>query len=169
MGYLDGLGAPVVPPSLEVDPGPHRWAGHDISFWTYAENDPAASVSTKPTVHDLPGCLAELDRGAGLLPPAQLAGVRGGRSPGPFVADPGVVGATVQQVLGDVHPGHPQRAAMDRRGGPVPGPAGVGPGAAVVDGTGRGAGSPRPRSAGAGDLLRPPSAAHPGVDDPLPR
>lgn len=38
-GYLAGQGAPVAAPSVALPPGPHRWRGHPISFWTYVEHD----------------------------------------------------------------------------------------------------------------------------------
>jgi hypothetical protein len=30
-------GAPVIPPSEEIDPGPHRFYGHVVTFWHYVE------------------------------------------------------------------------------------------------------------------------------------
>jgi len=39
-GWLAGQGAPVVPPSGEVPPGPHRSSdGRTITFWTYVPHD----------------------------------------------------------------------------------------------------------------------------------
>ena len=35
--YLAAAGAPVVPPSAELDPGPHHHDGLVLSFWTYVD------------------------------------------------------------------------------------------------------------------------------------
>jgi hypothetical protein len=35
--FLSEQGGPVVAPSRELPPGPHNYAGHTISFWTYLE------------------------------------------------------------------------------------------------------------------------------------
>jgi hypothetical protein len=83
--FLAEQGAPVVTPSRELPPGPHRHDGHTISFWTYLRPDPdrvptAADCSAMlvdlhaalrsypgalptlaPAVVDLPGWLAALD------------------------------------------------------------------------------------------------------------
>jgi aminoglycoside phosphotransferase (APT) family kinase protein len=128
MAHLDSVGAPVVTPSAELPPGPHRFDGHDIAFWTHLDVVPGAEVGLRetsalltdlhaalagypgelavfgPTAHDLPRCLAELHRAEGLLSPARLDAVRGAAARlAPFVADPGV---PVQPVHGDVHPGN---------------------------------------------------------------
>ncbi|HST16053.1 MAG TPA: phosphotransferase [Gaiellaceae bacterium] len=36
-GHAARAGAPVVPPSADVDPGPHRHDGHVVTFWRYVE------------------------------------------------------------------------------------------------------------------------------------
>jgi Phosphotransferase enzyme family len=36
-GFLDDAGAPVVAPSVELDPGPHTHEGISLSFWDYVE------------------------------------------------------------------------------------------------------------------------------------
>lgn len=40
-GYLAGRGAPVVPPSAELPPGPHVRADRVLTFWRYVEHVPA--------------------------------------------------------------------------------------------------------------------------------
>jgi Phosphotransferase enzyme family len=49
-------GAAVVPPSAEVDPGPHRHGGHIVTFWRYidarGEVDPRAAGRRLRVVHD---------------------------------------------------------------------------------------------------------------------
>ena len=39
--FLAAAGAPVAPPSDEVDPGPHRQDGFAITFWRWIDHDPA--------------------------------------------------------------------------------------------------------------------------------
>jgi hypothetical protein len=55
-------GAPVVPPSDLLDPGPHRHGGHVVTFWRYvepeAELDPAAVGRALREVHE---ALADYD------------------------------------------------------------------------------------------------------------
>ena len=41
-GVLAAAGAPVVPPSDLVPPGPHRYAGLELSFWRHVEVLPSA-------------------------------------------------------------------------------------------------------------------------------
>ena len=36
-GFLAGAGAPVVAPSVELDPGPHTHGGISLSFWDYVK------------------------------------------------------------------------------------------------------------------------------------
>jgi hypothetical protein len=49
-------GAPVVPPSELLDPGPHRHGGHVIAFWKYAgqprEVEPIAAGEALRAIHD---------------------------------------------------------------------------------------------------------------------
>jgi hypothetical protein len=49
-------GAPVVPPSDELDPGPHTRDGHVVTFWRYIESsgelDARAAGSGLRTIHD---------------------------------------------------------------------------------------------------------------------
>src|SRR5919108_5618973 len=61
-------GAPVVPPSDEIEPGPHFQDGHVVTFWRYVESagdlDPAAAGRALRVVHE---ALADFD---GPLPAA---------------------------------------------------------------------------------------------------
>jgi Phosphotransferase enzyme family len=58
-------GAPVVPPSDLLDPGPHRHAGHVVAFWQYVgakrEVEPVAAGEGLRAIHD---ALADFDAGA---------------------------------------------------------------------------------------------------------
>jgi Phosphotransferase enzyme family len=47
--YLAAQGCPVVPPSGELDPGPHHRDGFAISFWQYVEHDRNYAVSANET------------------------------------------------------------------------------------------------------------------------
>jgi Phosphotransferase enzyme family len=59
-------GAPVVPPSDLLDPGPHRLGGHVVAFWQYAgpprEVEPVAAGEALHAIHE---ALADYD---GVLP-----------------------------------------------------------------------------------------------------
>ncbi|HTF48042.1 MAG TPA: aminoglycoside phosphotransferase family protein [Pseudonocardia sp.] len=44
-GWLTDQGAPVVSPSRELPPGPHRHDGFVVSFWSYLNADPEHEVS----------------------------------------------------------------------------------------------------------------------------
>jgi hypothetical protein len=71
--YLASHGAPVVPPSPELPPGPHEHGGVFVGFWTYVQSDPARTVTDAdciamlPDLHDAlrgyPGELPGLDPG----------------------------------------------------------------------------------------------------------
>jgi Phosphotransferase enzyme family len=49
-------GAPVIPPSDLLDPGPHRHGGHVVAFWRYAgqprEVEPVAAGEALRAIHD---------------------------------------------------------------------------------------------------------------------
>lgn len=76
--FLSGRGAPVVPPSPELPPGPHEYDGFPISFWQYVEPDPDKT----PTASDCSAMIADLHAalksypgelpriGADVIPPA---------------------------------------------------------------------------------------------------
>jgi hypothetical protein len=55
-GHAARAGAPVVPPSTEVDPGPHRQGGHIVTFWRYVDArddvDPRAAGRRLRMIHD---------------------------------------------------------------------------------------------------------------------
>jgi Phosphotransferase enzyme family len=67
-GHAARAGAPVIPPTDDVDPGPHHHGGHIVTFWRYidarGEVDPRSAGRGLRMVHD-----ALLDY-AGALPPA---------------------------------------------------------------------------------------------------
>ena len=69
--FLLGAGAPVVPPTSLVDPGPHDSGSFVVSFWTYVEHDlgrfDAGAVGRSlQTLHETlaryPGSLPSCDR-----------------------------------------------------------------------------------------------------------
>jgi len=61
-------GAPVVPPSTLLDPGPHEQAGYTLVFWEYLEHDGAPDpVKAGEGLRALHDALADYD---GDLPPA---------------------------------------------------------------------------------------------------
>jgi hypothetical protein len=66
--HAAGRGAPVVPPSEELDPGPHEQDGHVVTFWRYVEStgevDGRAAGRGLRAIHD---ALADYD---GSLPAA---------------------------------------------------------------------------------------------------
>ncbi len=54
--YLHAQGAPVVPPTDLMPPGPHRYDGYTMSFWQWVEHDREAIISTAEAgalLHDL--------------------------------------------------------------------------------------------------------------------
>jgi len=55
-GYLYAQGAPVVPPSDLLPPGPHQYDGYTMSFWQWVEHDREAMIATAeagPMLRDL--------------------------------------------------------------------------------------------------------------------
>nr|WP_275585770.1 phosphotransferase [Geodermatophilus sabuli] len=121
-GALAGAGAPVVPPSDLLPPGPHEHEGAALSFWTHVTVLPQA-----PTPRDVAAALADLQGWLAGVPPVgdpldtpldDLAhfvrhGVRWGADPvqldrlGAQVdrLRPRLAGA-VTQLHGDAHPGN---------------------------------------------------------------
>jgi hypothetical protein len=74
--FLVAEGAPVAPPSDEVDPGPHEHDGLAITFWRWIDHDPARAdpVAAGRSLRDLHAVLA---RYTGALPTCdRLAEVR---------------------------------------------------------------------------------------------
>lgn len=69
--FLAGKGCPVVPPSRELDPGPHLRDGFAISFWQYVEHEQNYVVPANETaamlrdlhsvLRDYPGKLESLN------------------------------------------------------------------------------------------------------------
>jgi aminoglycoside phosphotransferase (APT) family kinase protein len=97
--YLASRGAPVVPPSAELPPGPHVHDGLAMTFWQYVETIPGRTATPAetgrmlgelhavlrdypgelpllaPPRNDIPACLELLDRArdhAGALAPGDL-------------------------------------------------------------------------------------------------
>lgn len=125
--FLSGQGLPVVAPSRELPPGPHRHDGFTISFWTYLRPDPdraptaadcsAMLVDLHATLRSYPGELPALgtavidlrwlervDLAGDLLGAAGLARLRASAERmAPFLEAPG---GEVQPVHGDAHPGN---------------------------------------------------------------
>jgi Phosphotransferase enzyme family len=62
-GALAAAGAPVVPPSDLLPPGPHRYAGLELSFWQLVEVLPVA-----PSPGETAAALVELHRHLAALP-----------------------------------------------------------------------------------------------------
>lgn len=97
VGFLAARGAPVVPPSDALPPGPHQHDGLHISFWRYvqpvSDSPPAPEVTGKmlselhdvmreypgelpllaPPFNDIPRGLARLERIGNVLPAEDLA------------------------------------------------------------------------------------------------
>jgi hypothetical protein len=123
--FLHGLGAPVIPPSDLLPPGPHLRDGFALSFWKYvapvSEETPAPEVAGKmlaelhqglrdypgelpllaPPLNDIPRGLERLERMGTVLPPSEVSMLRN-------VADRllpiiGAPQATVQPLHGDAH------------------------------------------------------------------
>ena len=117
---LAGAGAPVAPPSGEVDPGPHPYRGLVVGFWEWIDHDPArfdpvAAGGSLRALHEaLAACdtplphydrLEEIDRLLSLLEageyasPHDLAGLRQTHR---LLADRGAPGES-RPVHGDAH------------------------------------------------------------------
>lgn len=80
--HAANAGAPVVPPSDLLDPGPHHHDGHTLAFWTYVDGarEPDAAAAGEglraihdalatydgelPVLHDMDELLAELPQSA---------------------------------------------------------------------------------------------------------
>lgn len=129
VGYLASRGAPVVPPSSALPPGPHAHDGLAMTFWQYVEPVPGRAVTAAetgrmlgelhaalraypgelpllaPPLSDIPACLAMLDReNVNAIDAADIAMLRAAhdRIAPRLHALPG----PLQPVHGDVHPGN---------------------------------------------------------------
>jgi hypothetical protein len=102
-------GAPVVPPSNLLDPGPHRHGGHVIAFWKYAgrprEVEPIAAGEALRAIHE---SLVDYEGELPSLHTADLTGILDNLEPSAdteFLCELGLrqpAGAT-QAIHGDAH------------------------------------------------------------------
>jgi hypothetical protein len=124
-GFLASRGAPVVPPSREILPGPHSCAGFTMTFWEYTAPAPHQQTTDaeagsllkqlhavlkdypgplpylNPVLGEIPQFLAYLER-SGELEPAHLARLRGSAQQLALrLRDPA---GPVQALHGDAHP-----------------------------------------------------------------
>jgi hypothetical protein len=111
---LAAAGAPVVPPSDELPPGPHRHGDLTLSFWTYVEGLPESPTAAEAgrSLSDLHAVLAGLPPlwdGTPLDTPLDDLGVFAERGP-ELGADPGLVARVAE--LTD--------ALLPHLGGPAP-------------------------------------------------
>ncbi|WP_327584999.1 phosphotransferase [Nonomuraea sp. NBC_00507] len=123
VSYLRGVGAPVVPPSDLLPPGPHVRDGVAVSFWTHVEHDPDYAVTPEQAGRALAGLHEAMRRFPGRLPylgpvldePARLLELLGGNVEADVLArlreaHAGLAarldGDAVQAVHGDAHPGN---------------------------------------------------------------
>ncbi|GAA4908847.1 aminoglycoside phosphotransferase (APT) family kinase protein [Nonomuraea thailandensis] len=126
VSYLHGAGAPVVPPSELLPPGPHRRDGVAMSFWAHVRHDPGQAVPPEVAgrmlaeLHEaLRGFPCELPRlGPVLDEPARLLDLLA--RPGSRLVGDGELarlreahatlaqrlGGPVRAVHGDAHPGN---------------------------------------------------------------
>jgi Phosphotransferase enzyme family len=102
-------GAPVVPPSDLLDPGPHRRNGHVVAFWQYVEPggevDPTAAGRALRTIHD---ALADYEGELPSLHTDDLVGITGRLEPSADVELLREVGSrqpagAAQALHGDAH------------------------------------------------------------------
>lgn len=125
-GYLTEQGLPVVPPSRELPPGPHRANDRTITFWTYVPHTPQHSWEPHdigPRLADLHAAMRDFPGELPTFPPIEareivafLRTVDGLGSLGEddvarLVADSDTIGrelaaAEVLPVHGDAHPGN---------------------------------------------------------------
>lgn len=99
-GFLGGVGAPVVPPTALMPPGPHLQDGFALSFWTYeapvTDTPPGPEVAGRmlaelhaalraypgelpllaPPLNDIPRGLARLETLPDVVPPSEVAMLR---------------------------------------------------------------------------------------------
>ena len=121
-GALAAAGAPVVPPSDVLPPGPHRYAGLELTFWRHVDvhPDPPSPGQVATALAELHGALAALPvDGAPLDTPlddlSRFASLGRAWGAPPALLDrlaerlaelrPRLAGAVVQ-LHGDAHPGN---------------------------------------------------------------
>lgn len=68
VSYLASVGAPVMPPSDLIPPGPHVVDGWSMSAWTYVEHDPGVEPDSLTTLHALDDLHAAMRGYPGELP-----------------------------------------------------------------------------------------------------
>ncbi|MGH3315198.1 MAG: phosphotransferase [Nocardioidaceae bacterium] len=73
--FLHAQGAPVVAPSTDLPPGPHRHDGFAVSFWPYVEADPDRTVTAADCAVMLPDLHRALAAYPGDLPTLEAAAV----------------------------------------------------------------------------------------------
>jgi aminoglycoside phosphotransferase (APT) family kinase protein len=111
-GHAARAGAPVVPPSDLLDPGPHRHGGHVVAFWHYVEPggevDPRAAGEGLRAIHE---ALAGYDRELPELHTADTGNLLATLEPSADVeflrelaSRP--IGGAVQAIHGDAHLGN---------------------------------------------------------------
>jgi Phosphotransferase enzyme family len=102
-------GAPVVPPSDLLDPGPHRHGGHVVAFWQYVgrprEVEPVAAGQALRAIHE---ALADYEGELPSLHTDDLAGIVEGLEPSAdvdFLRELGLrqPAAPAQAIHGDAH------------------------------------------------------------------
>jgi hypothetical protein len=105
-------GAPVVPPSDLLDPGPHRHGGHVVAFWRYVgrprEVEPIASGVALRVIHD---SLADYEGELPSLHTDDLAGILDNLAPSDdadFLRELGMrkLAGPAQAIHGDAHLGN---------------------------------------------------------------
>jgi len=103
-------GAPVIPPSDLLDPGPHRHGGHVVAFWQYVrprrEVEPVAAGEGLRAIHD---ALADYDGELPSLHTDDLVAITDRLEPSAdvdFLRELGLrqpAGGVVQAIHGDAH------------------------------------------------------------------
>jgi hypothetical protein len=110
--YAARAGAPVVPPSDLLDPGPHRHGGHVVAFWQYVEPrgelDPRAAGRALRSIHE---ALADYEDELPTLHTGDLVGIVDGLEPSADVELLRELGTRqpvgpAQAVHGDAHLGN---------------------------------------------------------------
>ena len=108
--HAASAGAPVVPPSDLLDPGPHRHGGHVVTFWQYVEPrrevEPVAAGEALRAIHE---ALADYDGELPSLHTADLVAITDRLEPSAdveFLRELGTrepAGGRAQAIHGDAH------------------------------------------------------------------